>query len=103
VLERECFRDHREKLKERPALLTVSSLLVFAGIAVLTVVIPACSKWFGDNGTKTEFYSVRAAYWCTIVGVGVLGLVLIGGLVQHIMIQVRPGATSTTRTIPTTP
>jgi hypothetical protein len=73
------------------ALVTISSLLILVGIAVLTIVIPACGKWFGDDGAKTEFYSVRAAYWCTIVGVSVLGLVLIGGLLQHILIQLLGG------------
>jgi hypothetical protein len=69
-------------------LITISSLLVLVGIAVLTILIPVCSKWFGDSDAKTEFYSVRAAYWCTIVGVTVWGLILIGGLVQHILIQI---------------
>lgn len=69
------------------SLITISSLLVLVGIAVLTILIPVCGKWFDDSDAKTEFYSVRAAYWCTIVGVSVLGLILFGGLVQHILIQ----------------
>jgi integral membrane sensor domain MASE1 len=71
------------------SLITISSLLVLTGIVVLTILIPASSKWFRESDTKTEFYSVRAAYWCAIVGISVLGLILIGGLVQHILILIR--------------
>jgi len=74
------------------ALITISSLLVLVGIAVLTIIIPACSKWFGDGGAKTEFYSVRGSLLVhPSSAVSVLGLVLIGGLVQHILIQLLGG------------
>jgi hypothetical protein len=39
--------------------------------------------------SKAEFYAVRAAYWYVIVGSTVLALVLLGGLIQHILLQVR--------------
>jgi hypothetical protein len=39
--------------------------------------------------SKAEFYTVRAAYWFAIIGVSVLASVLLGGLVQHILLQVR--------------
>jgi hypothetical protein len=39
--------------------------------------------------SKAEFYSVRAAYWFVLVGTTVLALVLLGGLLQHVLLQVR--------------
>lgn len=39
--------------------------------------------------SKAEFYAVRAAYWFAVIGTSVLALVLLGGLIQHVLLQVR--------------
>ena len=39
--------------------------------------------------SKAEFYAIRAAYWFAVVGTTVLGFVLVGGLIQHILLQLK--------------
>ena len=72
-------------------LLTLSGLLTVLGITVLVIAIPGCNILFKSSEAKTEFYSVRAAYWCTILGATVFGLILMGGLVQHILLRFLKG------------
>lgn len=57
-------------------LITISAAVAVVGMIVLLA-------------SKAEFDTVRAAYWLVIVGTSLLGLVLVGGLVQHILLQLR--------------
>jgi hypothetical protein len=57
-------------------LISVSAAITVAGVIVLLA-------------TKSEFDMSRAGYWLIIVGSTVLGFVLVGGLVQHILLQLR--------------
>jgi hypothetical protein len=54
---------------------------ISAGVGAVGIIVLLASK--------AEFYAVRAAYWFAIIGVSVLALVLLGGLIQHILLQVR--------------
>lgn len=56
-------------------------IAISASIAALGLVVLVASK--------AEFYLVRAAYWCALVGTTMLAVILIGGLVQHVLLQVR--------------
>ena len=57
-------------------LLTITAIMTIIGLLILLC-------W------KAEFYAVRAAYWLVIIGSVVLAAVLIGGLVQHILLQLK--------------
>jgi hypothetical protein len=52
--------------------LPTGSLLVILGFLILIYVIPKAGKRNRDSESRTEFYSVRAAYWCVIAGLLVL-------------------------------
>lgn len=54
---------------------------ISAGIAAAGMIVLLASK--------AEFYVVRAAYWLAMIGTTVLALVLLGGLIQHVLLQVR--------------
>ncbi len=63
--------------------------LILAGMVVLVGLIPLGAKLIKNSPAKTEFQSVRAAYFCVIAGVLVSVLALIGAMVEHIMINMR--------------
>jgi hypothetical protein len=48
--------------------LPVGLSLVVVGFVILIYIIPKAGKTFRDSESRTEFYSVRAAYWCAIAG-----------------------------------
>jgi hypothetical protein len=52
--------------------LPIGILLVVGGFVVLINVIPKAGKKHRDSESRTEFYSVRAAYWSVIAGLFVL-------------------------------
>jgi hypothetical protein len=54
---------------------------ISASIAVVGMIVLLASK--------AEFYAARAAYWFAVIGTTVLALVLLGGLIQHILLQVK--------------
>lgn len=56
-------------------LMTVSGYLIVGGLVTLLFIIPAAGS---DPEVKTEFYSSRAAYWCVISGVILMGIVVTG-------------------------
>ncbi len=64
------------------ALLAVAGYLVVSGLVFLVVVIPAAGS---NPEVKTEFYSARAAYFCVISGLVLVGIVTIGILIALIM------------------
>jgi hypothetical protein len=47
-------------------------LLVTVGFFILIHVIPKAGKRYKDSESRTEFYSVRAAYWSVLAGLFVL-------------------------------
>jgi len=52
--------------------LPVGSLLVVLGFAILIYIIPKAGKKYRDSESRTEFYSVRAGYWCVLAGLFVI-------------------------------
>jgi hypothetical protein len=56
-------------------------IVISSGVAAVGMIVLLASK--------AEFYTVRAAYWFAVIGTTVLALVLLGGLAQHILLQVR--------------
>ena len=52
--------------------LPIGILLVVVGFVVLIYVIPKAGKKYKDSESRTEFYSVRAAYWSVLAGLFVL-------------------------------
>jgi len=44
--------------------------------------------WPNPN-VKTEFYSVRAAYWCVIGGLVLFGVVSTGAVIARVLLAVR--------------
>lgn len=52
--------------------LPIGILLVVGGFFVLIYVIPKAGKKYKDSESRTEFYSVRAAYWSVLTGLFVL-------------------------------
>jgi len=48
--------------------LPIGGLLVALGFVILIYVIPKAGKRNRDSESRTEFYSVRAAYWCVLTG-----------------------------------
>ena len=57
--------------------LPVGVLLVVAGFIILIYVIPKAGKKYKDSESRTEFYSVRAAYWSVLAGLFVLAVSVI--------------------------
>lgn len=52
--------------------LPMGGLLVAIGFVILIYVIPKAGRHNRDSESRTEFYSVRAAYWCVLAGLFVL-------------------------------
>ncbi len=52
--------------------LPMGGLLVVAGFVILIYVIPKAGRRNRDSDSRTEFYSVRAAYYCVLAGLFVL-------------------------------
>ena len=52
--------------------LPIGILLVIGGFVVLIYIIPKAGKKYKDSESRTEFYSVRAAYWSVLAGLFVL-------------------------------
>jgi hypothetical protein len=52
--------------------LPIGILLVVGGFVVLIYVIPKVGMKYKDSESRTEFYSVRAAYWSVLAGLFVL-------------------------------
>lgn len=52
--------------------LPIGIVLVSAGFVILISVIPKAGKKYKDSESRTEFYSVRAAYWSVLAGLFVL-------------------------------
>ncbi len=52
--------------------LPIGILLVVGGFVVLIYIIPKVGKKYKDSESRTEFYSVRAAYWSVLAGLFVL-------------------------------
>jgi hypothetical protein len=46
----------------------VGTLLIVTGFVILIYLIPQAGKKHRDSECRTEFYSVRAAYWCILAG-----------------------------------
>lgn len=63
--------------------LPVGILLVIGGFFVLIYVIPKAGKKYKDSESRTEFYSVRAAYWSVLAGLFVLILSVISLAYQY--------------------
>jgi hypothetical protein len=52
--------------------LPIGAFLVIGGFVILIYVIPKAGKKYRDSQSRTEFYSVRAAYWSVLAGLFVL-------------------------------
>ena len=70
--------------------LPTGSLLVILGFVILIYVIPGAGKRNRDSESRTEFYSVRAAYWCVLSGLLVLLTVAIS-MATHFTIAATTG------------
>ena len=65
--------------------LPTGGLLVITGFVILIYVIPKAGKRNRDSESRTEFYSVRAAYWCVLTGLVVLLTVTISMAAQYVI------------------
>lgn len=65
--------------------LPVGLSLVVVGFVILIYIIPQAGKTFRDSESRTEFYSVRAAYWCTIAGLYTLVLFVTSLAIRYAM------------------
>jgi hypothetical protein len=52
--------------------LPTGGILVALGFLILIYVIPKAGKRNRDSESRTEFHSVRAAYWCVLAGLLIL-------------------------------
>jgi hypothetical protein len=57
--------------------LPIGILLVIGGFFTLINIIPKAGKKHKDSESRTEFYSVRAAYWSVLAGLFILVLSVI--------------------------
>jgi len=70
--------------------LPTGGLLVAFGFLILIYVIPKAGKRNRDSESRTEFHSVRAAYWCVLAGLLIL-VTLVVSLATHYMIAAAMG------------
>lgn len=71
------------------AIVVSSWCLIGIGLVVLVLVIPLCGSWLKDTEAKTEFFSARAAYWCVIMGLFLLGIAVAGRQIEDIAAVLR--------------
>jgi hypothetical protein len=69
----------------------IGGLLVVLGFVILIYVIPKAGKRNRDSESRTEFYSVRAAYWCVLTGLLVLLTVAISMATHYAISAVTGG------------
>jgi len=70
--------------------LPTGGCLVALGFLILIYIIPKAGKRNKDSESRTEFYSVRAAYWCVLAGLLVL-LTFAVSLATHYAISAAMG------------
>ena len=63
--------------------LPIGALLVALGFVGLIYLIPKAGRRNRDSESRTEFYSVRAAYWCVLAGLFVLVAFVTGLAVRY--------------------
>jgi hypothetical protein len=67
------------------SLAAVAGVLIVGGLIALIVLIPAAGS---NSDIKTEFLSARAAYFCVIAGLVLLGVVAVGAVSVRVMLTV---------------
>jgi hypothetical protein len=70
-------------------LAVIGGLLVLVGMGSLLWLIPLLAEHFQKSEARTEFYSARAAYWCVVVGLGVLAVLAVSAALLMILITHR--------------
>jgi len=70
-------------------LTVVGGTLVFMGMGTLLWLIPFLAKQFQSSEARTEFYSARAAYWCVVVGLGILAVLAVSAVTLMIRLSHR--------------
>jgi hypothetical protein len=65
------------------SLSAVGGVLIVGGLITLIVLIPAAGS---NSDIKTEFLSARAAYFCVIAGLVLLGVVAVGAVSVRVML-----------------
>lgn len=70
--------------------LPTGGILVALGFLILIYLIPKAGRRNRDSESRTEFHSVRAAYWCVLAGLLIL-VTLTVGLTTHYAISAAMG------------